>query len=94
MPPILLQQVQEVQGRRQLLASTSSGLVAGLLLLGGGAGAAQAAGESSASRAITAVTRPQQLKKKWVSLELPFVPAADVAMPAGLQLTFNLTPAL
>lgn len=51
-------------GRRELLASgaTVTAGVAAALLLGGGA--AQAAGESSATRAITAVTRPQQLKKK------------------------------
>jgi hypothetical protein len=52
------QQVQAVP-RRQALAAGAS-LTAALL----GAAAAQAAGESSATRAITAVTRPQQLQKK------------------------------
>lgn len=45
--------------RRELL-TTGAAFAAALL----GAGAARAAGESSATRAITAVTRPQQLKKK------------------------------
>jgi hypothetical protein len=46
--------------RRELL--TSGAAFAAVLL--GAAGSAQAAGESSATRAITAVNRPTALKKK------------------------------
>jgi uncharacterized protein YdeI (YjbR/CyaY-like superfamily) len=53
------QQQVKVVPRRELL---SAGATFAALLIG--AGAAQAAGESSATRAITNVTRPQQLKKK------------------------------
>jgi hypothetical protein len=45
--------------RRELLAGTAAAAAALL-----SAAAAQAAGESSATRAITAVNRPQQMKKK------------------------------
>jgi hypothetical protein len=45
--------------RRELLAGTAAAAAALF-----SAAAAQAAGESSATRAITAVNRPQQVKKK------------------------------
>jgi hypothetical protein len=49
----------KVVARRDLLASGAA--FAALIL---GATSAKAAGESSATRAITAVTRPKQLQKK------------------------------
>lgn len=52
-----------IMQRRDLLATGGAAVMA-VLLLGPAAGPAHAAGESSATRAITAVTRPLQAKKK------------------------------
>eukprot|EP00775_Hariotina_reticulata_P009760 gene9760-9917_t len=59
--PCKVLEVHATIPRRELLATGAATVTAALC---GATGAARAAGEASATRAITSVTRPLQLKKK------------------------------